>query len=165
MRVIIEAGMFRLDKIAERHDDLLALFLDAVKGRHTIEIEPSGRDDYSQWIRDESERTRQRCEDALKRSVKLRARRPRARTLRIADIATPSWADLRLTLPAALRFLRRPLQLLVENSRNERNFLRAITRLAIEFDLEQLIADGAVESPTTSIRSPRPSSASTARGP
>ena len=145
MNVILEAEIFRTDRVAEYHGDLLALFGDCVRGRHTIAIEPSGKDAYRQWIDGESSVTRNMCESVLQKSVKLRAQRPGAREIRIADVAIASWPDMRLPFSAALGILHRPLQLLLENGRNDANFLRVITRLAVEFDLAELFDSGVVE--------------------
>ena len=105
MKVIIEAGVFRKDRIAERHDSLLALFLDCVRGRHTIAIEPSGTAEYRQWVDGEGSRTRELCERVLQNSVKLRAQRSRTREIRIADVIAPSWSNMRLPIAIALRIL------------------------------------------------------------
>lgn len=146
MRVIVEASVFRRERVSEYHHDLLALFVDdPLRARHTIEIEPSAKGDFSRWIGGEGEMTRARCYLVLEKSRKLRARYDRARTLRIADVATPSWTDLRLPPSRAVSFLRRPLRLLVENARNELNFLRVLTRLAVDFNLDELINERVVE--------------------
>ena len=111
MRVIIEASTFQKSCVAMHHAELVTLFMDATRGHHTLEIDPSGVADYSRWVENEGAATRERCDLALKKSKKLRARGSRIRELRIADILIPSWSPIRLSPPDALRLLRRPLRL------------------------------------------------------
>jgi hypothetical protein len=143
MRVIIEANVFEKSCVATHHLALVALF--TTKWHHTIEIEPTGDDNYYRWVAKESVLTQERCAFVLKKSRLQRARRSRTRMLRIADVQTSTWSPIRLSPDEALRFLQLPLQLLVENARNERKFLGIMTRVAIEFDLEALIRNRTIE--------------------
>jgi hypothetical protein len=144
MRVIVEAEVFRADRLSERQGDLLSLFNIGTKGYHFVEVEDPVDRRFTAWLEGESARTRRVCEHALDASRKAYERERPAMTIRIADVETPSWKDLRLPLSTAVDVLRRPLVLLLENARNDRNFLEKLMRLA-DFKLAKLVADGAVE--------------------
>jgi hypothetical protein len=147
MRVIIEADVFRVAPALGHHGELLALVLlgkRGKKGHHTIEVDPRDSPAFRMWLDSEGKATRAVCEQILEHGKKDRSLYKK-RTVRVADIQAPSWSDLRLPLQTALQLLRNPLRLLLENGRNDRNFLGVITRLAPNFDLQQLVKDGAVD--------------------
>lgn len=140
MRVIIEADLFQPKNLNDdRHADLLALFQLGKQGVHTVEIEPGNDVGFRAWLKLESERTQRMCEFAINQGRKHQARRKR-RKLTVAAIAAPSWKDLKCPLDVAVRLLQRPLVLLLENARNDRNFLQALTQLHADFNLEDRVA-------------------------
>lgn len=146
MRIIVEEAVFVGDRGIEHHADLISLFRLGLGRRHTVEVEPSESKDFSRWLAQESELTKRMCNASLDAGVKQRARRRRARAVRVADVRAPLREDVpRLSLSQALRILQRPLGLLLENGRNDRHFLRVITQLAEGFNLNALIAEGSVE--------------------
>ncbi len=139
MRVVVEAELFRTDHLDDvHHANLLALFHLGKMGPHTIEVEPRNDPRFRAWLDAEGIRTRQMCELAIEQAQKRLARR-RKRKIHVARVDRPSWQDLRLPLDVALRVLKRPLVLLLENTRNDRNFLETITRLFPGFDLRKRI--------------------------
>jgi len=147
MRIIVDDAVFRGDRGLEHHADLLALFRLGLARHNTIEVDPARSDLFSQWVAREGEQTQRLCRQVVEQGVKRRARQRRIRTVRVADTETAAWGGVepRLPPPQAVRFLQRPLALLLENSRNDRNFLMTITRLASNFDLRKLIADRVIE--------------------
>jgi hypothetical protein len=145
MRIIIEESVFRDDRGVEHYADILALFRLGLN-RHTIEIEPAKSPLFAGWLEQEGARTGRMCRQVLAEGVKRRARTRRMRTVRVADVATATWDTTpRLPVTEAARLLKRPLRILLENGRNDRNFLRIITRLVDGFDLHRLVADEMVE--------------------
>jgi hypothetical protein len=143
--VIVEAEVFRAAPAPGPHSDLLALFRLGMKNYHTIEVEPDDSPAFLKWLDTESDMTSRMCKHALNHGRKHRSRHRQARTVRVADVQEPSWPHLRLPLQTALRLLERPLRLLLENSRNDRNFLAVITRLHEGFDLRRLEDERIVE--------------------
>jgi hypothetical protein len=144
MRVIVEEALFRGDRGDEHHAGLHALFGLGL-ARHTIEIDPARSTLFTHWLSRQSEQTRRLCKHVLDGGVKRQAR-PRRRTVRVADVDGPAWDGTpRLPLAQAIHVLHRPLWILLENGRNDRNFLEIVTRLASNFDLRKLVSDRVIE--------------------
>lgn len=145
MRIVVEADLFSRSHSPEEHSALLSLFGLGLASHHAVEVRQDGSPAFRKWLGQRDRDTQALCERALDIGVKRSVRRRRLSTVHVADIPAPSWKDRRLPVEVALKLARRPLTLLLENSRNERAFLRVVTRLRKDFDLEALQQKGVVD--------------------
>lgn len=143
MRIVIEADVFAGQHSEAEHRALLEILWLGMDDGHAVSVEPERGPAFRAWLDACDQRTRKACEKALAAGLKQHARR-RRRDLRVARIAEPAWAARRLPLVIAHQLVKRPLVLLLENARNDGEFLRVLTRLRRDFDLDRLVARGLV---------------------
>jgi hypothetical protein len=143
--------------------ELLELMSFGFKERHYIQLtppfEPDGTRNINRWLAGHSQGVRDEVELALHSSTEALALGPAPGPkieIRVAPVAEATWNDSVPVLPlhVAVQFLRMPLRLLLENWRNDGNFLRAMAppHLRRRFDecerkgwLERLQAGGLPE--------------------
>lgn len=145
MRIVIEAGLFARKLSPEERGELLALFIAAQKGPHSIEVSPENAPDFLRWVEEFDPATREMLWGAVLRGVKARARSRRRFTIHVADVKSASWKEKRLPLEVATRIAGQPLTLLLESGINEPAFLQAVSRIQKDFDIERLKKERAVD--------------------
>ncbi len=111
--------------------DLLSLFQMGLEGRHRIQTKPLwGHHEGSSlavWLADRSERGREEIQFALELGLEEEVLEPQDGAICITTVVESDWgASIPcLSLTDALRILRQPLRLLVEDQRNDGAFLEA----------------------------------------
>jgi hypothetical protein len=113
--------------------DLLTVLQLGFEGWHRVQIdppyEPAANRSINQWLQRLDERTGEEVELALEIGMEQAVfGLPSDLSIRIGDVRAAEWTanPPRLPLAEALRLLRKPLRLLVENRHNDGAFLRAV---------------------------------------
>lgn len=132
MIVTLDDGVFAG---GAEHLELCNIFRFGLLERHYIKTAPpfeaTGDRHVNRWLRAQSRSLREEVERALANSTDALAHGPTPRPkvmIRIAAISAPDWTLPIPVLPVsvACRLLDMPLRLLLENRRNDGNFLRAM---------------------------------------
>ncbi|HEX4952046.1 MAG TPA: hypothetical protein VF017_01445 [Thermoanaerobaculia bacterium] len=125
MRVVLEEGIFGPGEPSRL--DLLSLFRLPLSRSHTLEVDPPDSLGLQTWLEGLDVRTADECRFALELSYDELARRPKPEGVRVLPAPSASWErPVRLPLSLAIGFLETPLQVLVENNRRDRSFLRTV---------------------------------------
>jgi len=126
--------------------DLVAILGLCDARRHILKLHPKGRAHATAWIEAHTGGgLRARLLDVL-RANQSRAPNTTQGNARITVVAdTTDWTRARLTPPLAARLLRRPLKLLVENSRNDRAFLLQLAEPSSRRELQKALEAGWIE--------------------
>jgi len=115
VRVVVEDAVFS----AQDHDaSLHKLLLSCGEGRHQIEVVPQQAPLCRQWLGEHAGRVGAYYQHIFDSSLRELATSTTTSVVRIPEVS----------LPDALRLLKAPLSLLVENDRNDGAFLRAVLR-------------------------------------
>lgn len=148
MIVVIEDEVFASSENASL---LVGLFRLGFDGRHRIQVEPlqdSEADSaFSRWERQQHPSIREEIELALEMGLEGAVHGiPSDFTLVIGTVAAPDWhADPPVVpLEEADRLLRKPLQILLENRRNDLAFLKAIALEPWRRYIRQALDEGAI---------------------
>lgn len=143
MRVVVDNNLFS-PPVA--HLQLFELFALARSGRHILLSDPpfdvQDAEPINTWLASLDERTRREIEQVLEQCNLDAASLPRDQcTIRVVS-SGPDWGRGHLLVDTALRLLREPLHILLENSRNDRAFLMRLAPLVHRQRLERALADG-----------------------
>ncbi len=128
-----------------RHDPLLVLAIVQMgaAGRHRVLCD---RERAKQWLEELPKDLREEFDNALDLSEQAEAAGPDVETVKVGaqpgDFAS---APMRLTPGQAMNLLTRPLQVVVENGRNDRDFLLAFAAPATRKRLEDAEKEGWLE--------------------
>jgi hypothetical protein len=125
LKVVLEAGVFTKVGLGE----LGALCLLGLQGQHRIEVEDMESAQVRECLARLDSDFREDWELALDNGPRLGAQAFSGYAIRVADIETSDWKsdDPRLTLEDALRVLREPFQVLLEDDVSDRAFLLSMT--------------------------------------
>lgn len=129
MIVIVDDDVFASGH--ERPLQLVGLFELGFDGPHLIQTsppwDPSESLSVNDWLSQQSQALREHAELVLNVGLEEEIRFPRTVTVRVTNESEPSWGpNPRLPLAEALRYLKRPLRLLVEDAVNDGAFLKAV---------------------------------------
>lgn len=146
MRVILEADLFDQTGPGVTRD-LVQLLTIAYHDRHFLEFEPLDDPRFERWLSRHEEELQRDIRERIGLDLALSANRAATRVVRIVCQGPSRWAspESRLTLADALKFIRRPLKVYLENGRNDRRFLLALAGRNMATELERLEEDGAFE--------------------
>lgn len=146
MRVILEADLFEQTTPGVTRD-LVQLLTMAYHDRHFLELDPLDDPRFERWLSRHDEELQHDIRERIGLDLALSANRAATRVVRIASQGPSRWAspESRLTLADALKFIRRPLKVYLENGRNDRRFLFAIAGRSMAAELQRLEEDGAFE--------------------
>lgn len=128
MKVLVHADIFASREVPQL--EIYRLFEVCRDGRHRLLIYPDPSPAFDSWLDKQARNTRDECRLVIEQSIRDEASEPPSRTIRIKPSGAPDWVrgTHRLPFPLAVRILKSPLDLLVENHRNDLNFLRAVAR-------------------------------------
>jgi hypothetical protein len=146
--VLLEDDVFasphtRLDLLA-----VLQLGFDWHRVQTDPPYEPAANRGINRWLQRLDERTREEAELALEIGMEQAVfGLPSDLSIRIGDVQTAEWTanPPRLPLTEALRLLRKPLRLLVENRHNDGAFLRAVAPSPWRSHLRDALDRGQIE--------------------
>ena len=148
MIVILEDPVFASSSTSQ----LLTAIRFGVEGWHLIQtdpmFDPAADRAVNRWLAAQDQSTREEVELAFAIGVEEEALgSPSATYLQIGEVPQADWSSvpLRLSMELALRLLRKPLRLLVENRQNDGAFLRRVVPEPWRRKLLQSIANGWVE--------------------
>lgn len=132
MRVFLDEALFE-GEAAEDPLPLTSLISLAREGRHRVLLHPAFRPDderelpRNRWLGERDQRLRSRLTELLRISaLEASTDRPEAPRVTVVDGETSDWAGGRLCATDALKLLRAPLRILLENGRNDWSFLVAL---------------------------------------
>lgn len=145
MRLVLTGSLFAAPAL--RHTDLVTLLNLAERRRHIVELEDE--DTWLAWLSTQHERLQLELHGLVKSSIRLaHDELPGALSVQVeATASAPQWAPprLRLGLADALKLLDEPLGLLLENSRNDWNFLLRLAPGAARTLLQEAEQDRLLE--------------------
>lgn len=150
MRVIIEQTVF--DEVGETSAlPLLEFFALASDERHTLLTKPLYSEDetgqpLARWLARFPKPLKKLCESVLMQGQdRASTEPPDTAQCRVVARGPSDWKRSRLCIADALRLLRTPLRLLLENRRNDYEFLLRLAPPARREELQQAVADGWIE--------------------
>lgn len=124
MRVLVDGQVFTKPVW---HGSLIRLFDMAVEGRHRVFPDPLDAIQFEKWLNDRDDSVRDEIRFAIESGFDLESRRPALRQVRITTASRARWSEnSELPLGEALQVLSQPLSVVVENQRNDRDFLLAV---------------------------------------
>jgi hypothetical protein len=129
MRVVLDAALF--DPAQPNPLELVALVQLGFEGRHLLMTEPLEDARVQAWLAARGEREQEACQLALERGLREQARTRSSLTVRVSGIdVQPArrQGELVLALEPALRFLRSPFLVLVEDRDADRAFVFAMAK-------------------------------------
>lgn len=144
MRVLIHDAVFS-DGVASE-DDLDELLLLVLKGRHLAHLLDEPSPHVSAWLA--ARGWTERWQSATANARRSGARNPLVHVIEVDVVGSADARSRvsRMDVRAAVRILRQPLRILVENGRNDAHLLRALSALDGRLaSLRELEADGDIE--------------------
>lgn len=134
MRVEIDSDVFASNTIDEL--GLHSLFYLGYRGRCNLIVLPpcvstgtGAEHPVKQWLASVPPRTRLQCELALDQGIKSETHHPSTTRILVSPTQQSNWNHQRpvLSIANALQFLGQPFEIIVENARNDRAFLLAVS--------------------------------------
>ncbi|MFT4975168.1 MAG: hypothetical protein ACI8S6_001055 [Myxococcota bacterium] len=125
MRVYLHSSVFSLNTDALT---LLGVISFAYENRHRIFVWDDQDEAWQGWLRARDQDIREQIELALEQSLLDDQQGRDLQTLHVVDVEQDDWTapEPRLMPRTALQFLARPLLVVLENSRNDRDFILAV---------------------------------------
>ncbi len=124
MRVLIDGQVFTK---TIWQSNLIRLFDMALEGRHRVFPDPLDAPEFEYWLGERDTGVSDEVLFAMESSFDLESRRPALREVRVTTTSRPRWTKpAELPLEEALQILGQPLSVVVENQRNDRDFLLAV---------------------------------------
>ncbi|WP_147451955.1 hypothetical protein [Corallococcus sp. CA041A] len=147
MNVILDNSIFQSNPIHSL--SLFEIFALGWDERHAIltnpPFDPAAEQPVNTWLTTLTDGLRKEAVQVLDQSIPLTLRRPRT-TSRIRVVTAQSdWATATINIRDAVRLMRTPLKLLLENSRNDFNFLLRLASPTDRQDLKDAIKKGWIE--------------------
>jgi hypothetical protein len=140
MRAILDATIFQQTHLQDLA--LLECFALARAGRHVILSHSSVNPMIERWIDTQAPSLQEELRAILEMSQLRDANLSAARTITLIAGLHSDWPNARLCLQDAVRLLREPLHILLENARNDLAFLRRLAPPDHRRALEDAIAQG-----------------------